>query len=85
MKSQLNELVKLGRLLGSHHDLVILLDLLNESPAGRQRTNVRRSIIRRKKRLEKKILADADFMFLWKPAAFAGRVGVMVEYYRVRP
>lgn len=85
MKSQLNELVKLGRLLGSHHDLVILLDLLNESPAGRQRTNVRRSIIRRKKRLEKKILADADFVFLWKPAEFAGRVGVMVEYYRVRP
>lgn len=79
MKSQMNELVKLGRLLGSHHDLVILLHLLDEIPAGRQRTNLRRSIIRRKKRLEKRILADAALVYLWKPSEFAGRVGVMVR------
>lgn len=79
MKSQMNELVKLGRLLGSHHDLVILLHLLDEIPAGRQRINLRRSIIRRKKRLEKRILADAALVYLWKPVEFAGRVEVMVR------
>ncbi len=79
MKSQLNELVKLGRLLGSHHDLVILLDALVDFEPGRQRTNLRRSIINRKKRLEKRILDDAAYVFMWKPAEFAGRVRVMMD------
>ena len=79
MKSQMNEWVKLGRDLGNHHDLVILLELLNDRPPGQSRSNLRRSILRRKKRLENKILTDAALAFLWKPSQFALRVKALAK------
>jgi len=84
MKSQLSEFTKLGRLLGSHHDLVILLDAMVDFEPSRQRGNLRRSIINRKKRLESRILDDAAYVFMWKPAEFAGRVRVLMENYSVK-
>jgi|GEM_PF-2047438 len=79
---QVAELSALGRLLGKHHDLVLVLAAVEAGDRNAAQVNLIRSIKALKAGLEQRILTEAKLVFAWDAKAFAERYRTLIVLHR---